>query len=110
MSTIRELISIGDPAARIDRYMERQGGRDVSSSELLACGLFMDIVEAHDELRKWAERHHDDCAMLSFSPMTVRVYASIFTDPDQSSQKENWKKRSKRRNRNRNYWKEWDEL
>jgi hypothetical protein len=42
--------------------------------------------------------------------MTVRVYASIFTDPDQSSQKENWKKRSKRRNRNRNYWKEWDEL
>jgi hypothetical protein len=110
MSTVRELISIGDPAARTDRYMERQGGRDLSSSELLACGLFMDIVEAHDELLKWTKRHPNDCAMLSFSPLTVSAYASVFTDPDQNSQKENWKTKSKRKNRNRNYWKEWDDL
>ena len=58
MTTIRELISNWGPAARIDMYMERQGGRDVSSSELLVCGLFMDIVEAHDELSTYLVGTH----------------------------------------------------
>lgn len=84
-----------DYQARLDRYMERQGGRDVATSEVMF--LFFDIVEAHDQLQRWVDRHPEDCEVLSTSPLTVRVYPTVFRDPEQKGQRDLWKTRRVRR-------------
>ena len=81
MSAMQEFISIRDPATRIDRYMEQQGGRIVSATDHDLMLLFSwDVLEAEDALAGWSTRHRNDCDILNMNPARIKVYGTILPD------------------------------
>ncbi len=112
MTTIVEQIArIPDPMARLDRYMELQGGRIVSAADPDIMLLFgYDLPEADKYLLQWTQRHANDCDVLSLNPIHVKVYGTVMPDKenrtlfDKKIQARNYakKKASERR--------EWDGL
>ena len=81
MSLIEQLSRIPNPDTRMDRYMERQGGIVVSSTDQDLMILFnYDPAAADESLMSWALRHERDCSVLGMNPARVKIYGTIRRD------------------------------
>lgn len=83
MTSVEQISRIPDPKIRLDRYMELQGGRIVSSNDLDIMLLFSwDISASEDLLRNWSEKNRNDCDVLGMNPARIKVYGTIMPDSE----------------------------
>ena len=55
-----------------------------------------DLSEAERQLEIWMSNHPDDCFVEARNQLTLKIYPTVFEDPDQKSQREAHRKKMKR--------------
>ena len=110
MTTIVEQIArIPDPMARLDRYMELQGGRIVSAADPDIMLLFgYDLPEADTYLLRWAQKHANDCDVLALNPIHIKVYGTVMPDRENRALFDKRQQRRQHANRKASERREWD--
>ena len=56
-----------------------------------------DLSEAERQLAIWMSNHPNDCFVESRNPLTLKIYPTVFEDPEQKAQRTAFIERRKRR-------------
>ncbi len=111
MVSTDQLSKIPDPQTRLERYMELQGGRIVSSSDHDIMLLFgYDLPEADTFLMRWTQKHANDCDVLSLNPIHVKVYGTVMPDKENRALFDKRQQRRQHAIRKASERMEWDSL
>ena len=104
-----QIRNIPDLKIRLERYMEHQGGRTVTTEEVGTI-LQTDVLVSDIYLEQWAAKHDNDCSTISTNPRSVRVYSTILKDPQIHLQKEIRQKKLAARRKYLDAKRGWDDL
>ncbi len=58
--------------------------------------LGYDLADAEKQLKIWQERHARDCDIIGLNPLTLKIYPTLFRDPDMKIQRDAYVARKRR--------------